>query len=156
MLGLPATARLFGETSGVLMTHESLNKPTVHRLSDRKFGLAIGTSFAVIGLFPLLRHHPIRIWALAISGILILTGLAVPKLLGPLNLIWSKVAYLLNFILLHVSGAFLLFFLFAPLNLLFRLTGRDALRLRRDPSATSYWISRTPPGPAPETMINQY
>jgi hypothetical protein len=30
------------------------------------------------------------------------------------------------------------------------------LRLRFDPSAESYWIERVPPGPAPETIKNQF
>ena len=43
-----------------------------------------------------------------------------------------------------------------PIGLLMRLTGRDPLRLRIDPAAESYWIVREPPGPAPDTMINQF
>jgi hypothetical protein len=30
------------------------------------------------------------------------------------------------------------------------------MRLRRDPNAASYWIIREPPGPAPETMRQQF
>jgi hypothetical protein len=37
-----------------------------------------------------------------------------------------------------------------------RLTGKDLLRLKRDPEAESYWIPREPPGPSPETIKNQY
>ncbi len=33
-----------------------------------------------------------------------------------------------------------------------RATGKDFLRLRRDPAAKSYWIDRTPPGPPPQSM----
>jgi hypothetical protein len=32
----------------------------------------------------------------------------------------------------------------------------DPMRRRREPEAASYWIPREPPGPAPETMVNQY
>ena len=37
-----------------------------------------------------------------------------------------------------------------------RWRGKDLLRLKRDPAASSYWIPREPPGPPPETMRNQY
>ena len=37
-----------------------------------------------------------------------------------------------------------------------RLLGKDHLNLRWDPAAKSYWIERRPPGPAPETMKNQF
>jgi hypothetical protein len=40
--------------------------------------------------------------------------------------------------------------------LLMRLFGKDFLRLKRDPQAKSYWIERTPAGPAPDSMKNQF
>jgi hypothetical protein len=42
-----------------------------------------------------------------------------------------------------------------PTGLVMRMRGRDLLRLKRDPSAASYWIARVP-GPAPETMKDQF
>jgi len=33
-----------------------------------------------------------------------------------------------------------------------RAMGKDFLRLRLDPTAKSYWIDRTPPGPPPQSM----
>jgi len=53
-----------------------------------------------------------------------------------------------------------MFLLFAttivPLGLIRRALGKDSLRLRFDPDAPSYWIPREPPGPAPESMKNQF
>ena len=46
--------------------------------------------------------------------------------------------------------------LLMPIGLVMRLCGKDPLRLRRDPDAPSYWLVRDPPGPAPETMKNQF
>jgi len=138
------------------MTHENISGPTIHRLSNRTFGLAFGTSMAVLGVFPLVRHHPVRFWALGLSIFFYLSGIIYPKMLGPLNAVWSRITGLLTSLLIHLNGALLLWVFFAPANLVCRMMGRDALRLRRDPSATSYWINRTPPGPAPETMINQF
>ena len=37
-----------------------------------------------------------------------------------------------------------------------RLRGKDPLRLRLRPDATSYWIEREPPEPALETMKKQF
>ena len=51
----------------------------------------------------------------------------------------------------------LLFYLtVTPIALLMRLLHKDPLRLRREPDATSYWIHRSPPGPTPESMKNQF
>jgi hypothetical protein len=33
---------------------------------------------------------------------------------------------------------------------------KDMLRLKREPAAETYWIARAPPGPAPETMKDQF
>jgi Saxitoxin biosynthesis operon protein SxtJ len=43
-----------------------------------------------------------------------------------------------------------------PIGLIMRACGHDPLRLKRDPQASTYWVKREPPGPAPETMINQF
>ncbi len=37
-----------------------------------------------------------------------------------------------------------------------RAVGKDFLRLRLDRGAKSYWIERTPPGPPPQSMRNQF
>jgi hypothetical protein len=37
-----------------------------------------------------------------------------------------------------------------------RLLGKDPLRLEWDASARTYWVERTPPGPAPETFVDQF
>jgi hypothetical protein len=37
-----------------------------------------------------------------------------------------------------------------------RAFGKDFLRLRLDGDAKSYWIDRTPPGPPPQSMRNQF
>jgi hypothetical protein len=36
------------------------------------------------------------------------------------------------------------------------MLGKDMLRLKWRPDADSYWIPRQPPGPAPETMKDQF
>ena len=43
-----------------------------------------------------------------------------------------------------------------PTGLVMRALGKDLLRLKREPDADSYWIVRAPPGPAPETMKDQF
>jgi hypothetical protein len=52
--------------------------------------------------------------------------------------------------------AFLFYSTVVPMGLVMRAFGRDALRLKRDKDAASYWILREPPGPNPETMKHQF
>jgi hypothetical protein len=42
------------------------------------------------------------------------------------------------------------------MGVVMRAFGKDFLRRRREPSAASYWIAREPPGPAPDSMKNQF
>jgi hypothetical protein len=46
--------------------------------------------------------------------------------------------------------------MFVPMGWLMRATGRDPLRLARDPAAASYWIERDPPGPAGDSLTHPF
>ena len=115
-------------------------------------------AFALIALAPLL-HRPaggIRSWSLLVSaGFAALAWLA-PRALAPLNRLWAAFGLLLHRLVSPVVLSLLFFCTIAPVGLLMRLFGQDPLRLRRDSSAASYWVRREPPGPAPETMKNQF
>ena len=60
----------------------------------------------------------------------------------------------------RVANPIIMAFLFlttvVPIGLVMRLAGKDLLLLKLDPKAESYWIERKPPGPAPETIRNQF
>ena len=43
-----------------------------------------------------------------------------------------------------------------PFGVVMRLIGKDPLRRGFDRKAESYWIDRTPPGPSPQSMSNQF
>jgi hypothetical protein len=43
-----------------------------------------------------------------------------------------------------------------PIGLVMRALNKDLLRLKRQPNVNSYWIERRPPGPAPESMKDQF
>ena len=74
--------------------------------------------------------------------------------LAPLNRWWTKV--LLYRVVNPIALGLLFYVAVMPVGLLMRVPGKDPLQLRRDPDAASYWIDRTPPGPAPESMKNQF
>jgi hypothetical protein len=79
-----------------------------------------------------------------------------PVWLNPLTRYWTKLGVLMGRIVAPVVTAVLFYAVVTPTALLFRLLGKDPLRIRLEPGALSYWIERTPPGPAPETMTNQF
>ncbi|MBX9635105.1 MAG: hypothetical protein K2X44_09005 [Magnetospirillum sp.] len=124
--------------------------------SERSFGLVFTVVFTIIGLWPLKAGGDMRLWALGGAAAFLLAALVVPRMLRPLNLLWFKFGQLLHHIVTPVVMGLLFFLTVTPVGLLMRATGKDPMRLKRDPKAVSYWIDRTPPGPAPETMKNQF
>ncbi len=86
----------------------------------------------------------------------LLIGLFRPALLAPLNKIWTKLGSILGKIVSPIVLGGLFFLVIAPAALIFRALGKDLLNLRRDPGVTSYWLARNPPGPAPESINDQF
>src|ERR1700693_3404629 len=137
--------------------HESWqSREQVKRSSDRTFGMVAAAFFALVALLPLLRGHGIRAWAAGLSGIFVLSGLLAPKILAPLNRIWTALGVALHHVMNPLVLGVFFYCVFTPLGWILRLMGKDFLRLRSAPSATSYWIPRQPPGPEPESMANQF
>jgi hypothetical protein len=127
--------------------------------SDRAFGLTVGGILVALALVKALLFSGWTelAWALlSIGAALVALGLLRPPLLAPLNRAWLR----LGLFLFKIVNPIVMFLIYAttvvPIGLWLRLRGKDLLRLRRDPAATSYWIPREPPGPTPESMRNQF
>jgi Saxitoxin biosynthesis operon protein SxtJ len=139
------------------VTHEDFSRQEeIKPSSDRSFGLVVATFFLIVSFWPLIRAEPIRWWALGLAAVFAILALLLTAALAPLNKLWTKLGVLLYRIVGPVVMGFLFYVTVTPIALLMRMLGKDPLRLRRDPNATSYWIDRTPPGPAPGSMKNQF
>jgi hypothetical protein len=139
------------------MTHEDFSRQEeIRPSSERSFGLVIAIFFLIVTFWPLTRAEPIRWWALGMAAVFAALALLWAPALTPLNKAWTKIGILLYRTVSPVVMAILFYVTVTPIALLMRLLGKDPLRLRRDPKAGSYWIDRIPPGPAPESMKNQY
>ena len=97
-----------------------------------------------------------RACAHASAALFLVIAYTYPKVLAPLNLLWMKFGLLLHKIVTPVILGLLFFVTITPIGLLARACGKDFLRLRLDRGAKSYWIERTPPGPPPQSMKNQF
>ncbi len=139
--------------------HEQFSHhPPTGGSSDRAFGLVFTAFFLIIALLLLLYSAPI--WrpymALAAAVIFLAAALIAPHVLAPLNRLWYKFGLLLNRIVSPITLGILFYGVVMPTGLLMRLFGKDPLRLKFDRTAKSYWIARTPPGPSPESLKNQF
>jgi len=124
--------------------------------SDRTFGLVFTAVFLIIGAVPMIDGGAPRLWSFGIAAVILIIALATPRLLAPLNRAWMKFGLLLNSVVSPLILGLLFYLVFLPVGALIRAMGRELLRLRLQPTAKSYWIERQPPGPAPDTMKNQF
>ena len=139
------------------MAHEDLTRD--HHLrgsSDRNFGLVFAGCFLLVALSPLLHTQPPRWWAMFVSAAFAASAIACPRLLSGLNKLWTKLGILLGNVISPIALGILFYAVLTPLGLAIRMTGKDSLRLKRDPGADSYWIPREPPGPPPNSFSNQF
>ena len=138
------------------LTHESFVRDEVTTPgSDRTFGLVMAGALAVLALFNGWHHGRLWPWMLLAAALFLVLGLLRPSLLHPLNRLWMMLGLLMHKIVNPIVMGLLFYGTILPTGLVMRLRGRDLLRLKRDPAAETYWIKRTP-GPAPETMRDQF
>jgi hypothetical protein len=140
-----------------MSTHEDFKRHAEAKgSSDRAFGIVFAIFFSLVALAPLRTHHPIRWWALGAGAVVLAATLIRPGWLHPFNYVWTKLGLLLGRIVSPVVMGLMFFLVVTPTAFLFRLFGKDPLRLAKDAGARTYWIERRPPGPAPESMANQF
>jgi hypothetical protein len=122
---------------------------TPGRRQLRWFGVAALFGFGLIG-FVVLRWTGSMtaarvLWAVGLVSFLV--GLPFPNALRPLWVALTVVTFPIGWLLSQIFLRLIFYGLLAPIGLLFRLSGRDPLRLRR-PAGDTYWRARGPaPGP---------
>jgi len=138
-------------------THEAFERDEeIVAGSDRSFGLVMAGAFSVVTALNAWHAGRIWPWTAGVAAAFLVAALLRPALLNPLNRLWLKFGLLLHRIVNPVIMALVFYGTVLPTGLVLRAMGKDLLRLRREPEADSYWIVRTPPGPAPETMKDQF
>ncbi len=149
-----------------MSTHEDYSREeAIEGSSDRGFGLTVGGILLAILLVRLglawWRGGPVEPgWVdYVLGGIglpLVVLSLAAPATLAPLNRGWTNLGLLLFKVMNPVVLGLIFLLTIVPIGLLLRAFGKDPLRLAFEPDAKSYWIERDPPGPAPDSMPQQF
>jgi hypothetical protein len=141
-----------------LSIHENLDRELeVKTSSDSSFGTVFTVVFALIGFLPWFGEAgEVVVWAIVVSAIFLTATVLKPGILSPLNMVWTKFGLLLQKVVSPVVLGAMFYLVITPFGLTMRIMGKDLLRMKLDRDANSYWIIRTPPGPLPDTMKNQY
>ncbi len=110
--------------------------------SNKKFGFFFMIIFCTSALIFFIFNFLIFGYLfLFLSVLLLLITLIKPDILLPYNRLWMRFGFLLGMIIQPIILALLFFILFTPIAFLFRIIGRDELRLKLTKKNT-YWIKR--------------
>ncbi|MEP7353854.1 MAG: SxtJ family membrane protein [Acidobacteriota bacterium] len=123
--------------------------------SNRTFGLVMTAFFALLGVLPAIHRQPIRLWALTVASTFLFVTLLRADLLAPLNGLWTALGAVMHRIMTPLVLGVIFYALITPVAFVMRVFGRDALGLKLDSQAKTYWKTREP-GPAPESMRQQF
>ena len=138
-------------------THESFSRnETEVAGSDRSFGFVMAAAFSFLALLNGWHGGRLWPWTGGLASLFLVAALLFPAVLNPLNRLWLKFGLLLHKVVNPIMMAFVFFGAVLPTGLVMRALGMDPLRLKRQSDANSYWIERHPPGPAPESMKDQF
>ena len=124
--------------------------------SDRVFGLVFCGVFALIAFYPVIKGAPIRYWALGLAALLFAVAFAMPRVLAPLNRLWTRFGMVLHRVVSPIALFAVFCLAVVPTGLVLRALRKDLLRLRREPASRTYWIERAPPGRPDEQMKKQF
>jgi len=139
-----------------MIIENSQREERIEGSSDRVFGLIFASFFAIIAFLPILSGGQVRVWALAIAVVFLFLGLIWPLSLSRLNRLWMRLGLLLGKIVSPVALGVVFYLTVMPIGLVLRLLGRNPLPLNFNPSVSSYWVQRIPPGPDPSTLDKQF
>ena len=140
-----------------MATHEDFSRThAVAVSSNRAFGWVFTAVFLLLGLWPWAFGGGPSVWALLVSALVALVTVISPAALALPNRLWLRFGLLLHRIVSPVVLGIMFYGVVTPVGALMRLAGKDNLRLRRSGRESSYWIERDPPGPAPDSLNNQF
>ena len=108
----------------------------------RRFGLTVGSAFALLGLLSWARGHeipPLVLGSLAVG--LIVPGVVAPRVLGPVQRYWMRGAMVVGEFNSRVILGVFYYLVMAPVGFVRRLFG-DPLDRRLGDRTTSAWVKR--------------
>tara|TARA_Y100000591_G_C21809899_1_gene687245 strand:- start:326 stop:700 length:375 start_codon:yes stop_codon:yes gene_type:complete len=106
--------------------------------SNKNFGLTFFVIFLIISFYPILVGNKINFWFLFISLMFLVVSFFNPKILNPLNIIWTKFGILLGKIFSPLIMSLVYFLVMTPISFYLKLINKDVLNLKINHSNT-YW-----------------
>lgn len=121
---------------------------------EKQFAWLMAGIAVVIALWPLFTGAALAWPWLMVALLLLVLAWRVPQWLTPLAQAWLWLGHLLGAVNSRIILALVFFLVITPVALLFRLFGRDALRLKQV-KGSSYWLTQDKQWPA-ESFKDQF
>jgi hypothetical protein len=121
---------------------ERLARPEPHQARD--FGIFMLIALSVLSVVAFRRGVtlPAAIVPAACGALLVLVAMVRPAIVSPLAEAWADLGHVLGRVTTPIVLAVVFATVVVPLGLFMRVLGKDVLKLRRDPSASTYWVER--------------
>jgi hypothetical protein len=120
----------------------------------RQFAAGWLLFFLALGVHQyLVRHHPRA--GLALIGLAVVigaAGLVKPSLVRWIFVGWMVLAFPIGWIISEVMLLLMFYGVMTPAAVLFRVRGRDLLRRKPEPGATTFWM----PKPTPQDLRSYF
>ncbi|HSM35506.1 MAG TPA: SxtJ family membrane protein [Longimicrobiales bacterium] len=114
----------------------------------RRFGLVMAGAIALLGGYFHWRGHAVAPWVAGLGGVFLLTALAVPRSLGPVERFWLAIGKALGAVVTRTILTLAFFLVITPLGLAMRVFAGETLGKRPDATMKTYWVHVEPDGPA--------
>jgi multisubunit Na+/H+ antiporter MnhG subunit len=108
----------------------------------KKFGLSVGIVVFILGIILFACEKSSFLYFLIIGGVLILSGVLLPKFLLPFQKIWMIFAVIMGFAMTRIILAVLFYLIITPISLITKLLRKDFLNLKIEKEKSSYWNMR--------------
>ena len=109
--------------------------------SNKNFGLTFFVIFLIISIYPILGGNKINFWFLFLSLTFLIVSILIPKILNPLNIIWTKFGILLGKFFSPLIMSLVFFLVMTPISFILKLINKDVLNLKKNYTDT-YWINK--------------
>jgi hypothetical protein len=110
----------------------------------RQFGAIWLVFFGAMGAWQWLHHGRATVGMILVAMAVTIgpLGIANPRLIRPIFIGWMTVVYPIGWTISRLVLGLLFYGLFTPVALVFRMIGRDELKLKPQPQAKTYWSAK--------------
>jgi hypothetical protein len=109
---------------------------------DRSFGLTVGILLIGYSAYTCYRSHTISLWLTVPGFIITIVAIFIPRVIQPFRKVMELAGHWMGIINTYVLLTLIYILLFIPVRLMYKMTGKDVLKLRRDNIASTYWIEK--------------